>query len=179
MIEKQPQIRLSMQAFLNAATSGPSRRHMIAGLVSIDSPWSEYSGKTTRSMVERLRRALPTLATMRSGWGARAALVTTTGNCSCTSPITTPSGDLFNPPSPFMGRSLQRTAFALRQANPIFAVDKSLYFRRLRARLEGRRLAGRRGLSPETGAAMMARPAPMERVKGEKEKPTNGEFVEK
>ena len=61
MMEKQPQILLSMQAFWNAATSGPSRRHIIAGLVSIDRPCREYSGNTTGSMVPRLRRALPTM----------------------------------------------------------------------------------------------------------------------
>ena len=45
MMEKQPQILLSTQAFRNAVTSGPSRRHMISGLVSIDRPCREYSGK--------------------------------------------------------------------------------------------------------------------------------------
>src|SRR5438105_2708202 len=106
MMEKQPQILLSMQACLKAATSGPSRRHMMSGLVSIDSPCSEYSGNTTRSMVERLRRALPTMVTMRSVWRVRSALDATTGNCSCTSPMTTPLGDLLRPPSPFMSNSL-------------------------------------------------------------------------
>ena len=62
MMEKQPQMLLSTQACRNAATSGPSSRHMISGLVSIDSPCSEYSGNTTRSMVARLRRALPTMS---------------------------------------------------------------------------------------------------------------------
>ena len=81
MIEKQPQILCSMQAFLKAATSGPSSRHMISGLVSIDSPCSEYSGNTTRSMVDRLRRALPTIQTIRSVCRARSAFVATTGNC--------------------------------------------------------------------------------------------------
>src|SRR5437660_1059721 len=106
MMEKQPQILLSMHACLKAATSGPSRRHMMSGLASIDSPCSEYSGNTTRSMVERLRRALPTMVTMRSVWRVRSALVATTGNCSCTSPMTTPLGDLLRPPSPFMSNSL-------------------------------------------------------------------------
>jgi hypothetical protein len=82
MMEKQPQILLSMQARLKLATSGPSSRHMISGLVSIDRPCSEYSGNTTRSMVPRLRRALPTIVTIRSVWRARSARVTTTGSCS-------------------------------------------------------------------------------------------------
>ena len=67
MIEKQPQILLSRQACLNAAISGPSSEHMIAGFMSIDSPCSEYSGKTTRSIVAMLRRALPTIATILCG----------------------------------------------------------------------------------------------------------------
>ena len=66
MMEKQPQMRLSMQACLKAATSGPSSVHMISGLVSIERPCSAYSGKTTRSIVPRLRRALPTMATIFS-----------------------------------------------------------------------------------------------------------------
>src|SRR6266436_5736608 len=102
MMEKHPQIWLSMQAFLKAATSGPSSRHMISGLVSIDRPCSAYSGNTTRSMLPKFRRALPTMYTMRSVWRARSCLVTTTGSCSWTSPMTTPSGDLLRPPSPFM-----------------------------------------------------------------------------
>src|SRR5258707_1282423 len=65
MMEKQPQILLSTQAFLKAVTSGPSSRHMISGLVSIDNPCSEYSGNTTRSMVPRLRRALPLILRQR------------------------------------------------------------------------------------------------------------------
>src|SRR6186997_1079264 len=94
-----------MQAALKAATSGPSSRHMISGLVSIDRPCSEYSGNTTRSMVPRLRLALPTMLTIRSVCRARSALVATTGSCSWTSPMTTPSGDLLRPPSPFMASS--------------------------------------------------------------------------
>src|SRR5712671_8157777 len=58
MIEKQPQILLSMQAFLNAATSGPSSWHMMSGLVSIDRPCREYSGNTTRSMVPQIAARL-------------------------------------------------------------------------------------------------------------------------
>jgi hypothetical protein len=46
---------------------GPSSEHMIAGLVSMERPCSAYSGNTTRSMVGILRRALPTMATMRCG----------------------------------------------------------------------------------------------------------------
>src|SRR5881396_1304422 len=103
MIEKQPQIFSLAHAVLNAATSGPSSRHMISGLVSIESPCSEYSGKTTRSMVGMFFRALVTIALILLVCAARSALVTTTGSCDCTRPITTPSGDLFNPPSPLMG----------------------------------------------------------------------------
>jgi len=51
-----------------------------------------------------LRRALPTIATIRSACAASCTGVSTTGSCSCTSPITTPFGDLFNPPSPLMVR---------------------------------------------------------------------------
>src|SRR5262245_44063435 len=112
MIEKQPQILCSMQAFLNAATSGPSRRHMISGLVSIDSPCSAYSGNTTRSMVPRLRRALPTISTILCVCAARSAGVTTTGSCSCTSPMTRPFSDLLRPPSPLIAASLGDREFA-------------------------------------------------------------------
>ena len=57
-----------MHAALNAATSGPSMRHISSGAVLIDRPCSAYSGKTTRSIVPALlRRALPTIATMRCG----------------------------------------------------------------------------------------------------------------
>ena len=80
MMEKQPQMLLSMQACLNAATSGPSSEHMMAGLVSIDRPCRAYSGNTTRSMVGMLRRALPTMATMRRVWAARSSGVLTTGS---------------------------------------------------------------------------------------------------
>ena len=38
-----------MQAALNAATSGPSMRHISSGAVLIDNPCKAYSGKTTRS----------------------------------------------------------------------------------------------------------------------------------
>ena len=132
-----------MQAFLNAATSGPSRRHMIEGFVSIDRPCSEYSGNTTRSMVERLRRALPTMATILSVWRARSSLVTTTGNCNCTSPITTPSGDLLRPPSPFMSRSFvyppsnKQTRYC-RTGKDYFSGGESV-----RSRLDGGGSAGR------------------------------------
>jgi len=94
-----------MQACLNAATSGPSIVHMISGLISIDRPCSAYSGKTTRSMVPMLRRALAVISTMRAVWAARSSGVSTTGSLSCTSPITTPFGDLFKPPSPFIAAS--------------------------------------------------------------------------
>src|SRR5216683_2758034 len=76
---------------------------MIAGLVSIDRPWRAYSGNTTRSMVGRLRRALPTMATMRWVWSASSPGVATTGSCSCTTPMTTPFGVLFKPPSALIG----------------------------------------------------------------------------
>src|ERR1700678_2168367 len=101
-MEKQPQIRLSRQACLNAAISGQSREHMIAGFISIDRPCREYSGKTTRSIVAMLRRALPTIATIFFVCAARSAGVTTTGNCNCTTPTTTPFGDLLRPPRPFI-----------------------------------------------------------------------------
>ena len=74
MMEKQPQMSLAMQAPRKCSTSGPSSRHMISGLVSIDRPCSEYSGKTTRSMVAMLRRALATSAQMRSVCRARSSL---------------------------------------------------------------------------------------------------------
>src|SRR5438309_3095263 len=102
MIEKQPQIFSLAHAVLNAATSGPSSRHMISGLVSIERPCSEYSGKTTRSIVGMPFRALVSKAQILFACAARSALVTTTGSCDCTSPITTPSGDLFSPPSPLI-----------------------------------------------------------------------------
>ena len=87
MMEKQPQMRCWAQASRKAATSGPSMRHMMAGSVFIDRPCNAYSGKTTRSMVPMLARALATIATMRSVWAASCAGVATTGNWSCTSPI--------------------------------------------------------------------------------------------
>src|SRR3984957_5911725 len=106
MMEKQPQMRLSRQACLSAAISGPSSEHMIAGFMSIDRPCREYSGKTTRFIVPMLRRALPTVATIFCVCAARSACVTTTGNCNCTTPTTTPFGDLLRPPSPFIAPPL-------------------------------------------------------------------------
>src|SRR3984957_20390756 len=106
MMEKQPQMLFSRQAFLNAAISGPSSEHMIVGFMSIDRPCSEYSGKTTRSIVAMLRRALPTVATIFCACAARLPGVTTTGNCNCTTPTTTPIGDLLRPPSPFIAPPL-------------------------------------------------------------------------
>ena len=102
MIEKQPQMVLSMHALRKAATSGPSSVHMISGEVSIDRPCSEYSGNTTRSIVPWLRRALPTSATMRSVCAASSSGVRTTGSWHCTRPMTTPFADLFRPPKPLM-----------------------------------------------------------------------------
>src|SRR6266446_3454412 len=102
MIEKQPQIFWSAHACLNAAISGPSSEHMMAGLVSIDRPCSAYSGNTTRSMVGMLRRALPTISTMRRVCAASCSGVLTFGSCSCTRPMTTPLGVLFSPPSALM-----------------------------------------------------------------------------
>ena len=92
-----------------------SMRHMIAGLVSIDSPCRAYSGNTTRSMFGIPRRAFAVRSQMRRHWAARSSGVTTFGFCSCTRPSTTPPGDLLRPPSPFMawqyrtdGRCLHR-----------------------------------------------------------------------
>ena len=105
MIEKQPQMRLSRHAALKAATSGPSSVHMMAGLVSIDSPCRLYSGNTTRSIVGRLPRALATTsATIRAVCRARSSGVRTTGSCAWTRPITTPLGLLLRPPRPFIAR---------------------------------------------------------------------------
>src|SRR5450755_641301 len=104
--EKQPHTLCSMHADLNAATSGPSMRHISSGAVLIDRPCSEYSGKTTRSRPALLRRALPTIATTRSACAASCAGVSTTGSCSCTRPMTTPFGDLLRPPSPLMSLRL-------------------------------------------------------------------------
>ena len=95
-------MRFSRQAARNAATSGPSRRHMSSGLVSIDRPCSEYSGNTTRSMPGILRRAFAARSQMRRHCAARSPRVATTGCCSCTRPSTTPPGDLLRPPSPFI-----------------------------------------------------------------------------
>ncbi len=75
---------------------------MMAGFVSIDRPCSAYSGKTTRSMPDRLARALATMETIRAVCPASSAGVETTGNCNCTRPMTTPLGLLLRPPSPFM-----------------------------------------------------------------------------
>ena len=80
IIEKQPQILCSTHAALKAATSGPSSRHMISGLVSIERPCSEYSGKITRSIVPRFRRALPTMATILAVCFAKSSFVLTTGS---------------------------------------------------------------------------------------------------
>ena len=102
MMEKQPQILCSLHAALNLATSGPSSEHMIASSVAIERPCSEYSGNTTRSIVPRLRRAFPTISTMRSVCLRSSSGVETTGSCSCTTPITTPLGDLLSPPSPLL-----------------------------------------------------------------------------
>ena len=100
--EKQPQIRFARQAARKAATSGPSIRHMSAGSVLIESPCSEYSGNTTRSIPGRLRRALPTRSTIRPVWAASSDGVVTVGSCSWTMPSTTPAGDLLSPPSPLI-----------------------------------------------------------------------------
>src|SRR5476649_21957 len=105
MMEKQPQMSLAMQAPRKCSTSGPSIRHMIAGLVSIDRPCSAYSGKTTRSVVDMLRRALPTRSQMRLVCRPRSSGVTTVGFWNCTSPVPTPSGDLLRPPRPLMASS--------------------------------------------------------------------------
>ena len=74
MMEKQPQIRLSMQACRKLATSGPSSRDINSGLVSIDSPCSEYSGNTTRSMVGVPLRAFCTIAQIFLVCAARSLL---------------------------------------------------------------------------------------------------------
>ena len=102
MIEKQPQIRCCTQAALKAATSGPSSETISSGAMLIDSPCSAYSGNTTRSIVPRLRRALPTISQMRCVCAASCAGVSTTGSCSCTRPTTTPFGDLLSPPNPLI-----------------------------------------------------------------------------
>src|SRR5436189_1827891 len=100
--EKQPHSLCSAHAALNAATSGPSMRHISSGAVLIDNPCSAYSGKTTRSSPALLRRALATIATIRSACAASWAGVSTTGSCSWTRPMTTPFGDLLRPPRPLM-----------------------------------------------------------------------------
>jgi hypothetical protein len=82
MIEKQPQMRLSMQAWRKLATSGPSSRDIKSGLVSIDSPCSEYSGNTTRSMVGMLLRAFCTIAQIFLVCATRSLLAAIVGNCS-------------------------------------------------------------------------------------------------
>ncbi len=106
MIEKQPQMRFSEHAFLKLATSGPSSRDIRSALVSMDRPCSEYSGKTTRSMVVIPLRAFATMAQIFCVCAARSLLLAIVGSCSCTSPMTTPSGALFNPPSPLIDRLL-------------------------------------------------------------------------
>ena len=93
---------------------------MISGFMSIDRPCSEYSGKTTRSIVAMLRRALPTVATIFCVCAARSAGVTTTGNCNCTTPTTTPFGDLLRPPRPFIAAPVARGPPAA-----YFAIDNS------------------------------------------------------
>ena len=110
MIEKQPQILLSTQARWNAATSGPSSRHMISGLVSIDRPCSEYSGNTTRSMVAMLRRALPTIAQIRSVCAPDPSGVTTTGSL-----------QLHQPDDHAVGRFVEASQSAHRFLQGIFA----------------------------------------------------------
>src|SRR5439155_23931436 len=80
--------------------------HMMARSVLIDSPWSEYSGKTTRSIVGLLCRALPTNAHTRAVCASRSVGVWTTGFWSCTKPITTPLGVLLRPPSPLTATSI-------------------------------------------------------------------------
>jgi hypothetical protein len=121
-----------MQAFLKLATSGPSSRDISSALVSIDRPCSEYSGKTTRSIVDMPLRAFAAIAQIFLVCAARSLLVAMVGNCSCTNPITTPSGVLFNPPSPLI-RSLHLRAWLPGAANlhnsatavpPIFAIDQ-------------------------------------------------------
>src|SRR5258708_35078379 len=67
MIEKQPQMRCSAQACLNAATSGPSSEHMMAGSVLIGRPCSAYSGNTTRSIVGMLRRGVSAIGAKARG----------------------------------------------------------------------------------------------------------------
>ena len=84
MMEKHPQMLLSTHALRNAAISGPSSEHMIAGFVSIDRPWREYSGNTTRSIVGKFRRALATKSTIHWVCTARSVGVTTLGSWSCT-----------------------------------------------------------------------------------------------
>src|SRR6185503_16895449 len=109
MIEKQPQILCSTHAALKAATSGPSSDTISSGAVLIDRPCSAYSGNTTRSIVLRLRLALPTRSQMRLVCAASCTGVSTTGSCSCTSPTTTPLLDLCRPPSPLIAvHSLDR-----------------------------------------------------------------------
>src|ERR1700722_757273 len=132
MIEKHPQTRSRAQAALNAATSGPSTRHMIEGLVSIDRPCSAYSGKTTRSSVGMPFFAFVTMATIFCTCARRSTGVATTGSCSCTSPMTTPRGDLFNPPSPLMA-SL-RCWYAERYAGAGFGAVSLAYAPSARAR---------------------------------------------
>ncbi len=82
MMEKQPQMRLSVQAFLKLATSGPSSRDINSALVSIERPCSEYSGKTTRSIVDMFLRAFCTIAQIFFVCAARSLLVAIVGNCS-------------------------------------------------------------------------------------------------
>jgi hypothetical protein len=71
---------LSTQVFLKLATSGPSNRDTSSELVSIERPCSEYSGKTTRSMVDMFLRAFCTIAQTRFVCAARSLLVAIVGN---------------------------------------------------------------------------------------------------
>src|SRR5258706_1238086 len=113
--EKHPHTLCSAHAVLNAATSGPSSVHMIAGLVSIDRPCSAYSGNTTRSRVGMPRLAVATCAQIRAVWRLRSSRVATTGSCSCTIPSTTPLGVLLRPPRPLMVRLPRSQSFLYRQ----------------------------------------------------------------
>ena len=86
MMEKQPQIRLSMQACLKLATSGPSSRDISSALVSIERPCSEYSGNTTRSMVDMFLRAFCTIAQIFLVCAVRSPLVAMVGKLQLNEP---------------------------------------------------------------------------------------------
>jgi len=81
MIEKQPQMRFSAQACLKLATSGPSSRDMSSAFVSMERPCSEYSGKTTRSIVVIPLRAFCTIAQIFFVCAARSLLLAIVGSC--------------------------------------------------------------------------------------------------